>query len=83
MFEDGDISTDEYRSKRDKIKAELDSIVPKETKLPKLPENWKDVYSALDRQSRQIFWKSIIDHIDIEEGSIDDMNRLKIIFRRD
>lgn len=62
-FEDGDISVEEYREKRDAIRIEIselkmDDIEPSE--VPALPNNWKDIYNSLDCEHKRIFWQKII-----------------------
>lgn len=68
-FEDGDISIDEYRAKRDLIKSEItklqNSIPTKEKNIPEMPDNWQQLYSDLNDEHKQQFWKRIIQKIEI------------------
>lgn len=63
LFSEGDISADEYKTKRDEIKSELSSI---NTDVPKpitLPDDWKEVYESLDIVHKKVFWRSILKSI--------------------
>lgn len=72
LFEDGDISAETYRSKRDAIKAQLASIYIEPVKAPeKLPDNWKELYQGLDPDDRKSFWKSFIKAIYISNENKD------------
>lgn len=65
-FEDGDISLEEYRIKRDAIKAEiaaLDEAEDDNASLPSLPGNWKDIYNELDEEHKRVFWQTILKNI--------------------
>lgn len=73
-YEDGDIDREEYRSKRDNIKkqiADLKQQEPEKRSPIELPKDWKEAYTSLDEPNRRLFWRSLIDHIDIfKDGSI-------------
>lgn len=61
LYEDGDIDTDTYREKRDSIKSQIASLNFDELPEPTpLPDNWLDIYMALDREHKQAFWKNTI-----------------------
>lgn len=63
-YEEGDLSTEEYKEKRKAIQSEiasLNSIFPS-TKI-QLPDNWIDVYKELDQEHARSFWYSIIKEI--------------------
>lgn len=65
-FEEGDITTEEYKEKRKAIQSEiasLNSLIPSE-KL-ELPEGWRAVYDDLDEEHARSFWYSIIKEIRI------------------
>lgn len=72
-YEDGDIDREEYRSKRDNIKkqiADLKQQEPEKRSPIELPKDWKEAYTSLDEPNRRLFWRSLIDHIDIfKDGS--------------
>lgn len=70
-YEDGDIDRDTYRSKRESINLEIKKLsVPAVTNLNlSLPDNWKDLYEALDDTNKRAFWKSYIAKIVVNTGS--------------
>lgn len=80
-YEDGDISREEYREKRDDIKrqiAELDT--DEEKKLPDiLPEGWLNIYNDLSREGKHGFWQGIISDIIITREK-DGNKSIKIVF---
>ena len=63
LFVDGDISKDEYTSRKNALQLEIDSIVIEDDADITLPDNWRAIYDALDRPHRKMFWASIIDKI--------------------
>lgn len=72
MFEKGRISVEEYESKYAEIEKQIAEIKP--SKQPnysqirkELPENWKEIYNALDDEHKKLFWHSIISKITISE----------------
>lgn len=67
-FEDGDISADEYRAKRDEIKDEIRKLeASKSPTISRLPDNWKSIYSELDDEHKRAFWKKLIYKINYVE----------------
>ena len=67
LFEDGDISQEEYISKRDKTKAELSTLDIKTIPEPQpLPMEWKLIYNDLDQEHKQQFWRRIINYIEVD-----------------
>lgn len=64
-YEDGDITREEYRAKRDSIKQELDKLVEPVTSPINLPSNWLDIYKELDEQSKKDFWAGTITQITV------------------
>jgi len=69
-YEEGDISTEEYKEKRRLILDEIASLkYPEERTCISLPSNWKDAYQDLDPEHRRDFWFSIIKRIEILPGS--------------
>ena len=80
-FEDGDITVEEYRRKRDKIKADLASL-PKEFNLntpPVLPNNWLKVYGLLTTENRKNFWHGILKYIYIVKDGQDYVLNLEFV----
>lgn len=60
-YEDGDISTDEYRSKRDEIKLKMAALeVAPSAKKIVLPDGFAETYAQLGRDGKQQFWRSLI-----------------------
>lgn len=70
-FEDGDIDRDEYRAKRDSIKAEISNIKSSSvsTQAVQLPDNWREVYNELDDVHKRAFWSRIIKKIDVKASN--------------
>lgn len=64
LYEEGDISQEDYFRKREVIKKELSEIIiePLPEPVP-MPTNWKDIYNDLDEQHKQAFWRRIIKNI--------------------
>lgn len=70
-FEDGDISVEEYKSKRASVVNQLNLLTPPKRQIvPVMPDNWKEIYEELDDEHRQMFWRKIIDKIMIKDGEI-------------
>ena len=70
LFVDGDISREDYVTKRDALQAELDSIVIDEpSEVFQLSSDWKEIYAELDREHKQLFWSQILDRIIISKRS--------------
>lgn len=64
-FEDGDISREEYREKRDVIKMEISELNTKIVPIQKeLPKKWLSIYEQLDVEHKKYFWGKIIDKIE-------------------
>lgn len=71
-FEDGDITRDEYRQKRDDIKLQISSLKNvAQPKLKEIPEGWYDIYKNLDKEHQKYFWNNIIDKIVIGAQNTD------------
>lgn len=71
-YEDGDITRDEYKKKRNALKKEITelrfkAIPKKETKT--LPADWKIIYSQLDDLHKKEFWSQIITRIEFTENA--------------
>lgn len=63
-FEDGDITAEEYRSKRKAILLEITSLQSvKPSSAVTLPDNWREAYDLLDEDHKRMFWSSIISQI--------------------
>lgn len=64
LYELGDIEKEEYITKRNKIKEELQKLeVPQTTSPDPLPQNWIGIYQSLDDPHKQSFWKKTFNHI--------------------
>ncbi len=71
-YEDGDISTEEYRSKRDSIKLEIAklSAVHVKNEIIQLEDNWSEQYLKLDDLNKKAFWNRAVKSIIVnEDGS--------------
>lgn len=67
LFVDGDIPKNEYLQRKSALQAEIDSIIIEKQEVVKLPEDWHDLYNALDKPHKQMFWQRTIDKIVISE----------------
>lgn len=58
-YEDGSITKEVYTQKRDAIRAEINQLSAphQEPKPIVLPDNWLDIYNALDNDHRRAFWR--------------------------
>ena len=67
-YEDGDISVEEYRAKRDEIKTKIAvlEVTPSKKKKVVLPDGFDKTYTQLDRDKKQRFWRSLIVSITID-----------------
>ena len=67
-YEDGDISVEEYRAKRDEIKTKIAAleVTPSKKKKVVLPDGFDKTYTQLDRDKKQRFWRSLIVSITID-----------------
>lgn len=64
LYEDGDISRNDYVRKREDINAKLASLSEEPRKEPpKLPENWREAYDGMTKKGQSEFWHRIIDTI--------------------
>ena len=63
MYIEGDISKDVYKEKKYQITRELDAIHIERQKIPKLPKEWKKIYSDLTAENKRLFWKKIIEKV--------------------
>ena len=64
LFQEGDLDIDIYRSKRDDIKREIETIASQEVGEPiQLPDTWREIYDDMSREGKKIFWASCIDKI--------------------
>lgn len=63
-FEVGDISKDEYISKRQEVMQQISDLqVRPDTKQISLPVNWQDTYYSLDFDHKKAFWNTILNRI--------------------
>lgn len=74
MYQKGRISEDYYETQYKELTAKLSELhdeekelelIPYKNLLSKLSSDWKDTYNKLDKQHKQVFWKSIIKEIDV------------------
>ena len=68
LYIDGLITREEYEARHKEYKSAIDSIVI--PVIPELPETWQEVYESLDNQKKNVLWKSVIDHIEIQDKKI-------------
>ena len=70
-YEDGDLSTEEYRIKRDMIKNQISELnvipFPKEKKT--LPENWREIYHNFDDSHRRAFWYRTLSKVTVDANA--------------
>lgn len=71
MYIDGDISKEMYLSKKLQTENELATIPVEHAKIPDLPDRWQDVYTSLDPERKQMFWKKILSKIVITNETKD------------
>ncbi len=66
-YEDGDIAKDEYRKKRDEIKAKIAAlkVIPSAKKLL-LPDSFAKTYVQLERDGKKAFWCSLLVAVTID-----------------
>lgn len=65
LFEMGDIDINEYKQKKESLLSEIESCKVSDKEPINLETNWKDIYSELDVDHKNSFWKSIIEYIEI------------------
>lgn len=69
LFEEGDISIDDYRLKRDSIKKELSNLPHTEVKaIAPLPDNWRALYNNLDYTHKRAFWLNTIECVYLKKS---------------
>lgn len=65
-FELGDISRDEFLSKRQELQEKISKLKMIDNREPViLPDGWKEVYNILDADHKKAFWNSIIKTITV------------------
>lgn len=69
LYVDGIISREEFDAKRKEYKTAIESIVI--PTIPELPETWQEVYAKLDKQKKNVLWKTVINHIEIKDKTVD------------
>lgn len=71
-YEDGDISREDYRSKRDLIMQEIRALkmeAQEKNSVPEpLPDNWLSIYQELDDQHKRLFWSATLNKIVIDRN---------------
>lgn len=76
------VSTQEQKihgmSVDNQIEADMAGIVITPKQVPELPEGWKEIYAALSQDTRQVFWKKLIDSIYITSET---KTEPRIVFR--
>ncbi len=63
LYIEGEISKDMYLEKKMQIERDMSVLQIKEAKIPDLPSNWKEAYTSLTPEFKQMFWKKTIDRI--------------------
>lgn len=64
LFEEGDISIEDYTAKRDELKKQIAEIKIEKIKKPDpLMSNWREIYTGLSDKHKKAFWRSIIKSI--------------------
>lgn len=67
LFEEGDLSLESYKEKRDAIKKEIEEIsIEPAREVANLPDNWRTIYEQLDDEHRRAFWRAIVKEIRID-----------------
>lgn len=64
MFEVGRISIEEYDKKYKLLNEEVKTV---QSEPITLDSNWKEVYSMLDEEHKNIFWKKLINYMTFDE----------------
>lgn len=68
IYLDGVISREDFDAKREEYKKAIDAIeIPT---VPELPQTWQDLYNGLDKQKKNVLWKTVINHIEIKNKKI-------------
>ena len=78
LYIDGDIDKERYVERKAKIEREISLIQVRPAAIPELPKEWKEIYSSLTPENRQLFWKKIIDKVIITN---ENKNHPQIFFR--
>lgn len=63
LFEEGDISIEEYKQKKSDINEKLMLLKAEKHEPIKMPDNWKDIYNDLDAEHKNAFWSAFIKKI--------------------
>ena len=63
LYIEGEISKDMFLEKKMQIERDMSVLQIKEAKIPDLPSNWKEAYTSLTPEFKQMFWKKAIDRI--------------------
>ena len=68
LYVDGEIDRQTYNKRKAEFEARVAELQPKEQRsLPELPKDWKEAYSQLSRESKKVFWQTILKRIDITD----------------
>lgn len=73
LYLDGDLDKESYLKRKTALQEQIDAItvepapktVPPEAYDAVLPENWQEVYDALDNEHRRAFWYNVVSRIEI------------------
>lgn len=66
LYIDGDITKEKYRQQRDELTAKLTEPVEKKPGiLTVVGDDFVEHYNTLDREKRKLFWRAVIDRIEV------------------
>lgn len=67
LYEDGDISREDYVRKRNDINERIHDLSKEPQKEPPvLPDNWREIYDEMSKSGKSEFWHRIIEKIIID-----------------
>lgn len=71
LYIEGDLEKEEYNRKKEGFEAQLAELPVYKKRNTRhveklLNSDWREMYETLTKQERRAFWRSIIDHIDID-----------------
>lgn len=70
LFEEGDLTVEEYKKKKTALTDELMALrEPTRRQKIELPHDWKQMYSELSQDGKKAFWGSILQDITITKGA--------------
>ena len=65
LYIDGDISKEQYLTRKNELTALLEAQKPPERPPVVLGDNFLAEYQAMNKDARKLFWRSVIDHITV------------------